>query len=484
MNSKIKLTILGHTLDKEQTKAALTNKVNTLIIAGAGSGKSLTMVGKIKYLVKYQNIKLDEILCLTFTNEASKSLELKIKQELNLDYKVYTFHKLALEIIKNNNLNYIIAPSDLLKYLIDEIFSSLINKDYFKHLFFNQNYENSYYFENYKKIIHRFISLYIANFYDTKYFNNIIKKASKKDLNYLLIIKKIYDMYILEKQSQGLIDFDDMIYIATKLVKENNFNYNYKYIIIDEYQDTSTVRENLVKEIKNKTKALLTVVGDDFQSIYRFSGCNLNNFLNFTKHFYPTKKLYLKNTYRNSQELIHVAGSFIMQNKNQIYKKLKSSKSLSKPLIILYYHDISKDFIKALKLINSPKLLILGRNNNDIYHVIDSKFINNNLITYDNNYIYYKTIHKAKGLEEDNVLIINLTNNINSLPTKIKDEHILKYVLLTKDIYPYEEERRLFYVALTRTKNYCYLFVNKNNPSIFIKELLNKYSKYIDIINL
>ena len=96
----MKIEVLGNTLDKEQTKCATINNINTIIIAGAGSGKSLTMVGKIKYLVTTKHIDIDEILCITFTNEAALSLEKKIRNELMLSNKVYTFHKLALEIIK------------------------------------------------------------------------------------------------------------------------------------------------------------------------------------------------------------------------------------------------------------------------------------------------------------------------------------------------------------------------------------------------
>ena len=128
--------------------------------------------------------------------------------------------------------------------------------------------------------------------------------------------------------------------------------------------------------------------------------------------------------------------------------------------------------------------MILGRNNNDIYSCIDKNCIIDNKLNIKDKNLYYKTIHKAKGLEEDNILIINLTNCFNSLPCKIVDEKILHYVLLYKDYYPYEEERRLFYVALTRTKNYCYLFVDKNNPSTFVEELLKYYNKYIQFINL
>jgi len=479
----MKIEVLGNTLDKEQYRAA-TYTGNSIIIAGAGSGKSLTMVGKIKYLVKNFDVKIEDILCITFTNNAAQSLETKIKKELGLDNKVYTFHKLALEILDDHKINYEIAPPTLLEYLVEEIFYST-DTLYFRKLFLTNNYINTREFKNYKNTIKRFITLYIGNYYDIKYFDKMIKNARKHDKELLFIIKKIYEIYKLEKESQGLIDFDDMIYIATKIVKDMGIKKSYKYVIIDEYQDTSQVREDLVKEIVKKTKAMITVVGDDFQSIYRFSGCDLNNFLDFHKHFKKVKKLYLTNTYRNSQELINVAGSFVMKNKRQIKKNLKSKKRIKKPIIILYYKNLKSDFRKALNYINQDNLMILGRNNRDILEVIDNKYIENDVLKFENKQnVYYKTIHKAKGLEEDNILIINLTNEINSLPSKIKDEHILKYVIKHKDIYPFEEERRLFYVGLTRTKNYCYLFVPKKNPSIFIEELLKNYKNYISIINI
>ena len=94
------MKVLGHELDKEQTKAAMISNKNTMIIAGAGSGKSLTMVGKVKYLVEMKKIPLKSILCITFTNNAAKSLEEKITQELHQENKVYTFHKLSLEILQ------------------------------------------------------------------------------------------------------------------------------------------------------------------------------------------------------------------------------------------------------------------------------------------------------------------------------------------------------------------------------------------------
>ena len=244
----------------------------------------------------------------------------------------------------------------------------------------------------------------------------------------------------------------------------------------------------MIKTIKNKTQAKLFCVGDDFQSIYRFTGCNLNIFLNFKKYYKNSRIMKIENTYRNCKDLIKVSGNFIMKNNHQMRKKLKSSKKLKKPIKIIYYKSIKDSFEKLILDIYSENIngiMVLGRNNNDIYKYLNSNFrLKNQNIIYlknENIKIRYLTVHKSKGLEEENVIIINLENKINGFPSKIENNEILKYVLNENDNYPYEEERRLFYVALTRTKNNVYLFVNKKNESIFVKEIVNNYKSCIQI---
>ena len=274
------------------------------------------------------------------------------------------------------------------------------------------------------------------------------------------------------------VDFDDMLSIATKIVKEKGIKQKVKYIIIDEYQDTSLIRFYLIKEIMNKTNAKLMVVGDDFQSIYKFTGCDVSLFLNFNKFFPTAKIMKLERTYRNSNELIQIAGTFIMKNKKQIKKQLYSEKQLTNPIKILKYNNIKKIFLEIIKELSKnkeQKILVLGRNNNDI-----SMLLNENITIKDNkiiikNYefldITYMTVHKSKGLESDNVILINLTNKTTGFPSQIKEEKLTRLVTKTNDRYPYSEERRLFYVALTRTKNYVYLLTPQKSPSIFIEEL-------------
>lgn len=266
------------------------------------------------------------------------------------------------------------------------------------------------------------------------------------------------------------MDFNDMINIA--IDKLDNCNVRYKYIIIDEYQDTSLVKLNLIKKLISLSNANLFAVGDDFQSIYRFTGSDIKIITNFRRYFPFAKIIKLKYTYRNSYELIKVAGKFILKNPFQIRKKLLSKFKLKNPIEIIYYDDLNYSINNVIKENNINNLFILSRNNYDLEKIKINDFKNINFRKL--------TIHKSKGLQKDYVFIINMNNNVNGFPNKYIDHPILKYVNNYKEYYPYEEERRLFYVALTRCKKKVYLFAPKDNPSIFIKELL-KINKQIKI---
>lgn len=505
MNDKI----CGYYLDKEQQKIVLDKSKYLLVVAGAGSGKTLTILGKINYLVKYKKINKNDILCISFTKASSESLKEKIKQEFNLDMNVYTFHKLSLEILKENKIRYNITDPNTLDDIIHKfIYIDVLNsKKYMKRIlkYFKIKYknkkeylkfiENNEEVELFEKLISTFIHLFKCNGYKLEDFNLLLKKAKRKifkysyNKNFLIIVLNIYLEYEKYLKTNKEIDFDDMIIKATNLVNKKGIKHKYKYIIIDEYQDTSLVRFNLIKEILDKTNSNLMVVGDDFQSIYRFTGCDISLFLNFKKYFKKAKILKIQNTYRNSQELIDIAGNFVMKNKNQINKNLKSNKHINKPIKIVYYENIRRKFIEIINKIyketNKP-ILILGRNNKDINILLNNKIKleNDNLIYLENKNIKmkYLTVHKSKGLEEENVIIINLEDKLLGFPNKIEDSKLLNYVTKNKEKYLYSEERRLFYVALTRTKNNNYLLVPKNKESQFIKELKKDYKNQIEIL--
>lgn len=480
-------------LDKTQEEIVKTEATYLLVTAGAGSGKTLTILGKIAYLINEKGFKENDILCLTFTNAAALSLKEKIKNELNLTVPTYTFHKLSLEILKDAKIEYEIADSNILEAIVNEFFTDdIYNSPYLLNLLLKylkipkqkqQEIPKEELYQLEKTCI-SFIRLMKCNNYKLSDFLIFLSKI-KRTLNYrkyrqektiLTMILNCfikYQTYLIENNE---IDFDDMIIKATKLITEY-FSKDIKYIIIDEYQDTSLIRFNLIKEIIKKTNSKLMVVGDDFQSIYKFTGCDISLFLNFSTYFPDAKIMKLEQTYRNSQELIEIAGKFIMKNKYQIKKELYSKKNLKDPIKIINYHDIQKSFLQIVKKLSNninQKILVLGRNNFDINYILNSevKLKKDKLIIkdYENLDITYMTIHKSKGLESDNVILLNLKQEITGFPSQIKDNQLFR-LINKKDSYPYSEERRLFYVALTRTKNYVYLLVPNKNPSIFIEEL-------------
>lgn len=315
--------------------------------------------------------------------------------------------------------------------------------------------------------------------------NKFMLERQEMFLKFALQVLKKYDDKLNEICE---IDFNDMINQATDLIKLNKPVYDYRYIIIDEYQDISFSRFNLIKEIRDLTNARLVCVGDDWQSIYRFAGSDISLFSNFEKYLGKYELLFIENTYRNSQSLIDITSKYIKKNKNQIDKNPKSIKEqFDNPIKLVYYShdDAEKLLINEIQtLINkygNKPILILGRHGFDINEYIkktrDSKILYNErndkieikgLEGYD---IKYITVHKSKGLEADNIIILNLRNHILGFPNKMNDDPMLSLLLSDYEEYRFAEERRLFYVALTRTKNEVILML-PIDASLFAEEII------------
>lgn len=343
------------------------------------------------------------------------------------------------------------------------------------------------------RIVIPFISYFKRSNYKLEDFKNI--KTDNDLLNkQIRVISDIYLNYESKLREKNLIDFEDMINISYKVmpyIKEKNLGVDYKYIIIDEYQDVSMQRFNLTKRIEELFKSKIIAFGDDYQTIFGFSGSRIDLMTEFRNYLSDAKQIPIPNVYRNSQELIDVATKFINKNSKQIKKKLISKKRLINPIELYIYNDsnyintnINKSIIlsnildKIYLSNNKSNVLLLERYNNDV-----DTILNNNLFIRKNheNIIYkkhedmkidYLTIHKSKGLEYDNCILINAIDDKYGFPSKIEDEEIIKLLKpkIEENIF-YPEERRLFYVAMTRTKNKLYILVPKSKTSSFIREI-------------
>ena len=450
-------------LDEFQKKAVYETG-NILLIAGAGAGKTFTIIKKIEYLVDVLKYKPEEILIISFTNKSVNDLKRKIKYNCS----IYTFHKLAINILSDYNINFSIVDDNYLEFITDEFFKSLTNKSMIYEIltFFKEyNYDKfltSYKYKEFIKLLVNLIKIYKTNNSNEDTFDNMWQKNNFVS-KYVFIIKTIYEK---ELKSTNSMDFDDLIINATNIL--NKF-YRFKYIFVDEFQDTSLIRFNLINKLRIINKAYIFAVGDDYQSIYHFSGCDINLFLDFPKLIPNSKVLKLKYTYRNSQELIDIAAKFIMKNKKQLKKDLISNKRINNPIKIIYYINPKKSFSKLYKKLKiiSNDVLVLGRNNSDIKFFVDNE-----------DEINFLTVHSSKGLEAENIILINMTNKIYGFPNKIKNHSLLELLHPSDKDILFSEERRLFYVALTRTKNKIYILVPIFNKSCFIKELKKLINKH------
>ena len=459
----------GRKLDKYQKKVVLDNSDRLLVIAGAGSGKTLTILGKIKYLIEKEKLKESEILCLSFTNETVDNLKNKIKY--NVD--VLTFHKLALRILNENNFTYHISRDTLINYITDEYF--FIDDNETKSLL-TEYFDNKY---TYQEIIDSkeliILKNNIISLIKMIKCNNLtmakLKKLKNKCLNnkdkilYYFVIS-IFNLYEEELASEYKIDFDDMIVYAKELVRKHGFRKNYKYIMIDEYQDISKIRFELILEILKNTNAKLMCVGDDYQAIYGFSGSNLKIFLDFFKYFSNGQRIDIKNTYRNSYELVHTSIKFVKKNPYQLRKNIHATFLFKHPIVLVYYDDFKKAYsnlFNYLYLEEEKKVLVLSRYNKDLEEV--KKIEHTGIET------RYLTVHMAKGLEEECVVLIKFSNDYLGFPSKIENNRLINIINNSDEDIPYAEERRLFYVALTRPKKRIYILVPRDNPSIFLKEI-------------
>ena len=377
--------------------------------------------------------------------------------------------------------------------------------------------------EDFIVLLKTFIELFKGNNYDETKFKEFydyvggLKDSFSKDrtISFLKIVEEIYNDYEAYLLKIKKIDFNDMINKASDCIVKNGLDLPYKYIIVDEYQDTSFTRYNLLRNICDSIGAKIMVVGDDWQSIYSFSGCDVNIFTKFDNFFDVCETRYIEKTYRNSQQLIDASSNFVMKNPDQTRKELKSSKSLKYPIKLVNFDNDFDEILKFELIIKNiinqstfknKKILILGRNNKDIFNLLKNFNVENEYgkrkfeilgdedklrrnkfvkIVYrespDVN-IEYRTVHQSKGLECDNVILINLKNWKVGFPNKMVDDPVLNFVKRNGDSFSYAEERRLFYVALTRTKNNVYLLAPYFKSSVFVQEL--KTDANVELLNL
>lgn len=370
-----------------------------------------------------------------------------------------------------------------------------------------------------------FIILMKSNNVDIAALRLRIKKLPKgfeqeRNETFLELVGPLYEHYQQHLQAKGEIDFSDMINLAGNYIMERKFNGVFRYVIIDEFQDLSIGRYKLLEAIKSVNPACkFFCVGDDWQSIYRFAGSDIALFREFERYFGTTEKSKIETTYRYCEPLISVSGNFIMRNPSQSPKKLIAAGTTSTSCSIKYSVSNNHNDTIALssifdELVNEgstqKEIMVLGRYGFDINRVVDTdklRIIVRERSGYDgallrerkfnpekwsqikeNEQIIiqytttverqsmiieaeFMTVHRAKGLEADIVIIINCNSGKHGFPSGMSDDRVLNLLLSDADQFENGEERRLFYVAMTRAKSKVFFVSDAGYKSKFISEL-------------
>ena len=310
-----------------------------------------------------------------------------------------------------------------------------------------------------------------------------VKRNSDERSEFIIknIFIPVYERYINSLSESGQIDFTDAILQATEICKTLH-PVEYDYIIVDEFQDISVDRYNFLKVLREgNPPAKLYCVGDDWQSIYRFSGSDMALFNQFSEYFGSTEINKIETTYRFGEPLVALSSRFIQRNNAQIKKNIHPFSQTAKTDLEFYAYE-RRDYCNTIGQIISSipsdkSIFLIGRYSFDDYYLSfmyqSIKEGNKFFYLINGRKIEFLTVHKSKGLEADYIILLQCNKDTYGFPSLVSDDPVLNYVLTKSDQFPYGEERRLFYVAITRAKVKTIVLYDRRFPSVFVDEFLH-----------
>ena len=526
--------IEGNNLDPQQIAAVVATEDAELILAPAGSGKTASLLAKLNYLTDNLQIPSEDILVIAFTNKVVAELKDRVKQT---NVEIRTFHSLGNKIIKAKLPDHHLITERETKQFFHRTIKQLYRAEpsyaslYDDYLDTNNPSDEVATFLNLITYSQKtpksdaaaleelFISILSlqkserVNLSELKSrLENISNPSSRtKSLQFYQLYAPIATQYANHLKSQCLYDFADMLNLATDIVQQIPPNtFNYQYILVDEAQDLSTAKYLLLKSILDKCKKVkLFAVGDDWQSIYRFAGSNLKVLDNFEQIFNrTTHRGLIELTYRFGQPTAKISNKFIQKNPHQSRKQVKPHISRQTPITIkLNLHKqprtIPQDYESVNQILQDlyrqygddlfkQKLQIISRYNRDIYRLVEeqtgnykhAKLTNPSEASIKFSWqlpgtksklpIPFCSMHKAKGITRDIIIIINANSGSHGIPATHGNHPVAETLLTKLDDYPHAEERRLWYVAITRAKIKTIIIADASRISPFVFEISPK----------
>ena len=291
---------------------------------------------------------------------------------------------------------------------------------------------------------------------------------------FLAVFGPILERYQNTLGDRGEIDFHDMIAKATEHVEEGSYRGPFGYILMDEFQDISPARARLLKALLDRSPgSQMFAVGDDWQAIYRFGGADIAVMRDFAEHFGDSERIDLETTYRCSEPIATVATRFVLANPAQIRKAVRSTRQLQGPCVhvglsggqnqSLLDEALGRIAADAASYEERSSVLLLGR-----YRHMRPGNLPALARRHPGLRLSYMTVHGSKGLQADYVVVLGLCTGRHGFPTEIADDPLLDLVLSAPESHPNGEERRLFYVALTRARRHVFVLADGGPPSPFV----------------
>ena len=523
----------GRTPNPSQAAAAVDLDDRTLVLAGAGTGKTATIVAKVLYLVKSGHVRPDEILLLAYNREAANEMRERLRAELageTLD--VHTFHSfgnalLAAEDGPKHSLSTLLEEPAAFETMLIELFETLIAQDAaFRAALVHYLTERDAPLSEQdarrfcrelideKEKLTRLTGLvrtFLPLFKDSGLSLHALHAKAQNGgtlARFLTLFEPLYVAYEARLQRDRTLDFGDMIARATRRL-EAGLKLPYKFVLVDEFQDLSRSRAKLLLATLaagNATK--LFAVGDDWQSIYRFSGADTRYVSAFERIFGRATVLTLDTTYRFPEELHTLTADFVTRNPAQLKKVFHAQKTAGYPCALLRDVRTVLKTTPAKPSLASPRkgptsvaasealayreaidgylslfaqkvrerqgamnrVMIVGRRRRENMPALsECPTVSAWQHRYPELEILYSTAHAAKGLEADYVILVG--NEAGLFPSVRETDPIVEAVLPEAEPYPYAEERRLFYVAMTRAKHFLVILYNGERESLFVSEL-------------
>ena len=479
----------NHPLDREQRKSIYDPARFNLVVAGAGSGKTTTILGKILYLLQSGFASPPEILVLSFTHDSATELRERFFREYYQTFAkqillekssppnitIETFHSLALKLLRSLWPDFSVTTNEIdNEQPVSEITDNVIS--------------GSDELTIQTSIIREFLDLHELA---PETVAQIASKFSSEEYRKsFLTVSEKYQRELSSLLGKHQTTFSGLIKLAIRYLRSDQIKTRFRYIIVDEYQDLSALRQEFLHLLLESSQANLFAVGDDWQAIYGFSGSRVDFTLNFRRFWGDFSLHRISKTYRFGPTLARLSSGFIMQDHTQIRKQIQSPKEDALEPVVEISGDSERLDLEVLthyfeSLPRDSSILLLGRFQIDrlrLLHCTQFKLTSDSIEFQTRPYlkISFLTVHQSKGLEADYVIILNNREAKLGFPAHVKDPPLKTELIkiaeeLRLDQVSVNEERRLFYVALTRAKKQVILLTVDGKESSFIKELRRKF---------